>query len=133
VASNQEAIRGILETLSHGGLDHGDAGASPVPGWHGLKYNNQPWRHIAAKQAFTLAKHEGGAEMLFRMAGRLLPAKADGDPHRIKFATAMFENYRWVSPPWQPHLAAAATYSFLGADARDTSTIQRIRTVVNKW
>jgi hypothetical protein len=111
-------------------LDRGEVGASPVPGWHGLAYNNQPWRHIAANQAFTLAQQQGGVEMLFRMAGRLLPAKADGDPHRIKFATAMFENYRWVSAQWQPHLAAAATYSFLGADALDTSTIQRIRTVI---
>jgi hypothetical protein len=57
----------------------------------------------------------------------LLPAKADTDPHRIKFATAMFENYRLVSPAWRPHLVAAATYSFLGADAPDTPAIQRIR------
>jgi hypothetical protein len=62
----------------------------------------------------------------------LLPAKADGDPHRIKFAVAMFENYRWVSPTWRPHLAAAASYSFLGADAPDTQTIHQVREALGK-
>jgi hypothetical protein len=122
----------ILATLSHGGLDHGPANISPVPGWHGLQYNNQPWRHAAAQKAFALARRDGGAEALFRTAARLLPAKADTDPHRIKFAVAMFENYRWVSPRWRPHLAAAAVYSFLGQDAPDTATIRQVRDVMGR-
>lgn len=120
----------ILSKLSHGGHDHGSGTTSPVPGWHGLQYNDQPWRHAAAGRAFALAQREGGAATLFRAAARLLPAKADGDPHRIKFPTAMFENYRWVSRAWRPHLAAAASYSFLGADAPDTTTIRQIREAV---
>jgi hypothetical protein len=128
----ESVVTDILSELSHGGLDHGKENASPVPGWHGLEYNNQPWRHVAATKAFALAQQEGGAEALFRAAARLLPAKADGDPHRIKFATAMFENYRWVSPAWLPHLAAAASYSFLGADAPDTQTIRQVRQALGK-
>lgn len=122
----------ILATLSHGGIDHGTAKSSPVPGWYGTTYNNQSWRRTAAERAFALAQQDGGATVLFRAAARLLPAKADGDPHRIKFATAMFENYRWVSPVWRPHMAAAASYSFLGADAPDTTTIRQVREAVGK-
>jgi hypothetical protein len=125
-----EVAQNILESLSHGGIDHGDGNKSPVPGWHGVSYNNQPWRRIAADQAFALARQQGGAQMLFGLAARVLTSKADGDPHRIKFATAMFENYHWVSPLWRPHLVAAATYSFLGADAPDTPTIQRAREAI---
>jgi hypothetical protein len=125
--ATEDASREILATLSHGGLGRDRSGNSPVPGWHGLSYNHQPWRRVAAQQAFALAQRQDGTETLFRMAARLLPAKADGDPHRIKFATAMFENHRWVSQPWRPHLVAAASYSFLGADALDTPTIQRVR------
>jgi hypothetical protein len=122
----------VLATLSHGGIDHGKNNGSPVPGWFGTTYNNQTWRHAAARRAFGVALHDGGAGLLFQTAARLLPAKADTDPHRIKFATAMFQNYRWVSRPWQPHLAAAASYSFLGADAPDTTTIQQIRRAFGK-
>jgi len=53
--------------------------------------------------------------------------QADGDPHRIKFPIAMFENCRWISPEWRPHLQAAATYSFLGVDAPDTELILQVR------
>jgi hypothetical protein len=117
----------ILSNLSHGGRNHGAANLSPVPNWHGLAHNHQPWRQVAAEKAFALAHQEQGTEVLFRSAARLLPAKADSDPHRVKFPTAMFENYRWASSSWRPHLVAAATYSFLGADAPDTPTIRSIR------
>lgn len=131
-AEPEAATAEILAQLSHGGLDHGNANVSPVPGWHGLEYNNQPWRHVAAAKVFGLAQQEGGLETLFRAAARLLPAKADRDPHRIKFAVAMFENYRWVTAVWRPHLAAVASYSFLGADAPDTPTIRQVREELGK-
>ena len=89
-----------------------------MPGWKGGAFNNAPWRRNAAAPAFALAQDESSVSVLFRSAARLLPAKADTDPHRIKFATAMFENYQLVSPEWRPHLAGAATFSFLGAEVR---------------
>jgi hypothetical protein len=128
----EELAAGILTTLSHGGVDHGGENASAVPGWKGGAFNNAPWRRIAAARAFALAQDENNVSVLFRSAAQLLPAKADTDPHRIKFATAMFENYHLVSPEWRPHLAAAATYSFLGADAPDTPAILRIREALGK-
>jgi hypothetical protein len=131
-ADNREVAQNILENLSHGGMDHGEASRSPVPGWHGLSYNYQPWRREAADQAFALAHEQGGTQILFELAARMLVSKADGDPHRIKFATAMFENYQTTSPAWRPHLAAAATYSFLGADAPETSTIVRAREAIKR-
>jgi len=129
----EDLAAGILTTLSHGGIDHGSEKASAVPGWKGGAFNNQPWRRTAAARAFALAQaDESNVSVLFRSAARLLSVKADTDPHRIKFATAMFENYRLVSPPWRPHLAAAATYSFLGSDAPDTPAILRIREALKK-
>lgn len=128
-----EGIREILAGLSRGGREHGVADTSPVPGWHGTHYNSQPWRYEAATKAFALARQGRAANELLRAAARLLPAKADGDPHRIKFPIAMFENCGWISPDWRPHLVAAATYSFLGADAPDTQLIRQVReaTTVN--
>ena len=126
------AVADILATLSHGGIDHGENNGSPVPGWFGTTYNNQTWRREAARRAFRIAQQDGGAALLFQTAARLLPVKADTDPHRIKFATAMFENYQWVSRPWRPHMAAVASYSFLGADAPDTTTIRQIREAIGE-
>jgi len=60
----------------------------------------------------------------------LLPLKADWDPHRIKFPIAAWENWGWVSPEWQPHLLAAASYSFVGADAPDSDLAKQVREAV---
>ena len=100
---------------------------NPIPGWKGLNYNNQPWRYLAARRAFTFAKKFPGSGTLVREASRLLPLKADWDPHRIKFPVAAFENVAWVSAEWRPHLAAAASYSFLGSDALDTPLASQVR------
>ena len=98
-----------------------------IPGWKGLEFNNQPWRFTAARRAFAFARQFPGSRVLFQQASRLLPLKADWDPHRIKFPVAAFENVTWVSPTWRPHLSAAASYSFLGADALDTPLARQVR------
>jgi hypothetical protein len=53
-------------------------------------------------------------------------------PTPTRTASSSFENFRLVSPAWRPHLAAAATFSFLGADAPDTPAILRIREAIAK-
>jgi hypothetical protein len=64
---------------------------------------------------------------LVRAAYRLLPRKADWDPHRIKFPIAAWENWHWVSPAWRPHMLAVASCFFIGADALDTDLAKQIR------
>ena len=106
--------------------------ADPTPGFRGIQYNNCPWRHEAAKKAFTFAKKFGDPQPLFHAGYRLLPCKADWDPHRIKFPIGAAENYGWVSPEWRPHLSAAASYVFIGADALDTDLAKQVREAVRK-
>jgi hypothetical protein len=65
-------------------------------------------------------------------ARALLPLKASGDPHDIKFPAAIFEDLALVSPAWQPHLLAAAVYSFWGSDRPDNPAVQQVREAVRK-
>ncbi|MFN0129255.1 MAG: hypothetical protein ACKV19_21510 [Verrucomicrobiales bacterium] len=92
----------------------------------------RPSRHEAASKAFRFAQNFPDSDLLFRSAARLLPAKAGRDVHNVKFPMAMFENCRWVSPEWRPHMVAAASYTFLGADAPDSQVIQQVRQAVKE-
>jgi hypothetical protein len=47
-------------------------------------------------------------------------------------ATVLACRVHRVSPAWRPHLAAAATCSFLGPDAPDTALIEQVREAVEK-
>jgi hypothetical protein len=90
----------------------------------------RPGRHDAARKAFGFAQKFPDSDALFRVAARLIPAKAGRDVHSVKFPVAMFENYRWISPEWRPHFMAAASYTFLGADAPDSQVINRVRQAI---
>jgi hypothetical protein len=124
-----EAIDEILAHLSFG---PGNPTPDPVQGIKGLEFNSQPWRHEAASKVFALAKRFSDPQALLRAAYRLLPRKADWDPHRIKFPIAAAENIGWVSPQWRPHMLAAASYSWIGADALDTDVANEVREAVRK-
>ncbi|MGQ0613945.1 MAG: hypothetical protein ACT4PV_09440 [Planctomycetaceae bacterium] len=87
----------------------------------------RPTRHVAASKAFRFAQKFPDSDLLFRTAARLLPAKAGRDVHSVKFPMAMFENFRWISREWRPHMLAAASYTFLGAGAPDSRVIQQVR------
>src|SRR5262245_3335144 len=126
----EEPVESILADLSFG--PGGKPGPDPTPGFRGVDYNNPPWRHDAARRAFAFAKKFPDPHYLVRAAYRLLPLKADWDPHRIKFPIAAWENVGWVSPEWRPHMLAAASYVFLGADARDTEVATQAREAIRK-
>ncbi len=123
-----EAVEEILAHLSFG--PGGKPTADPVQGLKGPKFNSQPWRHEGASRVFSFAKQFADQQPLVREAFRLLPLKADRDAHRIKFPVAAWENCGWVSPEWQPHMVAAASYSFIGADALDTDVAKQAREAV---
>jgi hypothetical protein len=124
-----EAIEEILAHLSFG---PGNPTADPVKGVKGLEFNNQPWRHEAASKVFAFHKKHADAKSLLRAAYRLLPLKADWDPHRVKFPIAAAENIGWVSSQWRPHMLAAASFSFFGSDALDTDLAKSVRDVVKR-
>jgi hypothetical protein len=124
------ATEQILAHLSFG--PGGKPTRDPTPGFRGIEYNDCAWRHEAARQAFTYARKFADAQLLVREAYRLLPLKADWDPHRVKFPVGACENYHWVSPDWRPHMLAAASYVFLGADALDTDVAKQVREATRK-
>lgn len=119
-----EAIEEILAHLSFG---PGNPTSDPVQGIKGSEFSSQSWRHEAASKVFAFAKRFSNPQPMLRAANRLLPLKADWDPHRIKFPIAAAENIGWVSPQWRPHMLAAASYSFIGADALDTDLAKQVR------
>ena len=118
--------RAIMDLTSLEISDKSEEAAAEILG------NGRPDRHEAARMAFRFAQKFPDSDVLFRAAARLLPAKAGRDVHNVKFPVAMFENYRWISPEWHPHFMAAASYTFLGADAPDTQVINRVREAIKK-
>jgi len=83
----------------------------------------------ASQLAFAFAQRHS-IEPLLQAARRLLPSKSSGNPHDIKFPVAISEDLHLVSPRWRPHVAAAAVYSFWGADRADLPLIQQVRQAV---
>lgn len=121
----QRAAAEVLADLSFG-PEHKPADAIQ---WYGIgsdRFCDRSWLHVAARRAFALASRDGAAA-LAQLGRRLLPMKASGDPHRIKFPVAMLENADWVSPRWRPHLLAASVFSFQGSDAPDTPVMVQVR------
>jgi hypothetical protein len=119
-----EAVEEILAHLSFG--PGGKPSPDPFQGGKGSDYFCPPWRYEAATKVFAFAQKFGAGKIIHE-AFRLLPVKADFDAHRIKFPIAAWENCGWVSPEWWPHMVAAASYSFLGADALDTDVAKQVR------
>jgi hypothetical protein len=124
----EAAVEEILAHLSFGA--DAPPTSDPFQGTKGPDFNNQPWRHKAASKAFAFARKFSDPQPLVHAAWRLLPLKADWDPHRIKFPVATWENWHWVSAEWRPHMLAAASYSFVGADAPDTDLAKQVREAV---
>jgi hypothetical protein len=111
-------------------LSEGKPASDLLPGKNGIAHNNLPWRHAADTKVFSLAERHSDPLPLVRAAQRLLPVKASWDPHRIKFPLAAWENVGWVSPAWRPHMLAAASYFFLGADSLDSDFEKQVRETV---
>src|SRR4030095_2339517 len=83
----------------------------------------------AARLTFAFAQHHP-PELLLRAARRLIPVKSSGDPHDLKFPVAIFEDLKLVNDPWQPHVLAAAAYSFWGSERPNLPVIENVREAV---
>jgi hypothetical protein len=86
----------------------------------------------AGRMAFAFETLFPDSDLLRRKAARLLPLKATADPHDFKFPVAMFEKRDWVSARWRPHLAAAATVTYLASDLPDSNLMTNVREAVRR-
>jgi hypothetical protein len=86
----------------------------------------------AAARSYSFARKWPDAGVLRRAAGRLLPLKANWDPHKIKFPVAIFEDCEQVSPEWRPAMTAAASCSFQGSDWPDSPVVYQVREALRK-
>ena len=86
-------------------------------------------RVSAAQKALSYARRQPELTVFQRAAGRLLLSKGT-DAHDYKYAAAIFEDYRLVSPQWRPHMLATAVYNLRGADQPDSKVVLRAREVV---
>ena len=59
-----------------------------------------------------------------RAAKQLLLTKAT-DAHDYKYAASIFDDYNRVSPRWQPHMLATATYYLRGTNSPDSKLMER--------
>jgi hypothetical protein len=78
----------------------------------------------AASMAFALAQRNSAPAPFFTAACRQITQKAD-EAHQYKYPAAIFEDYRLVSPVWQPHLLAASAYYLRGQGDHASSVIER--------
>jgi hypothetical protein len=86
-------------------------------------------RDVAAAQAFSLGRDGAAADAFMTAVRRLIFAKGD-EPHYYKFPAALFEDFRLVSPAWQPHVLAGTVYYLKGSTDPDSGVIQRAREAV---
>lgn len=69
------------------------------------------------------------ASEFMRAANQLLLTKA-ADAHDYKYAASIFADYHRVSPRWQPHMLATASYYLRGTNSPDTEVMKRAREAV---
>src|SRR5262249_14601124 len=125
-----EAVKEILAALSPG--PPGKPAATIDRTYRGPAYLTSSWRREAASKAFAFARRFPDPRLLVGAAHRLLPLKTGWDPHPIKYAIAAWENCHRVSPEWQPHLLAAASCLYFGADAPDTDLAIQAREALRR-
>ena len=77
--------------------------------------------------AFAWAQHNRDHTPFIREAFRLLCFKSTTEVHDFKFPLALFENYRYASPEWKPHLLAASVYVLHGTQMEDAPMVMQAR------
>ena len=81
----------------------------------------------AHELAFAWAKHNPDHTPFIQEALRLVCLKSTTEVHGFKFPLALFENYRYASPEWKPHLLAAAVYVLHGTRIEDSPMVKQAR------
>lgn len=86
----------------------------------------------ATQLTFAFAKRYADHRSFLMAARRLVCLKSTVDAHDFKFPTAIFENYRLVSPQWRPHLLAASTHWLHGVQQPDNPAVREAREALSK-
>ena len=77
--------------------------------------------------AFAWARRTKDHTAYFQQALRLLCLKSTTEVHDFKYPLALFENYRYASDEWKPHLLAASVYVLHGAQMEDGKMVGQAR------
>jgi hypothetical protein len=85
----------------------------------------------AAAKAMSLAERPGEADQFGRAAYRLIFRKGT-DAHDYKYAAAIFEDRKLVSPEWRPQMLAASVYHLRGTTLPDSPVMERAMEAVGK-
>ena len=88
----------------------------------------------AARMAFQLSRQNPGpatADEFAREAWKLVFRKGT-DAHDYKYAAAIFEDLRHVSPAWRPHLLATSVYHLKGRAQEDSPVMDRAREALTR-
>jgi hypothetical protein len=83
----------------------------------------------AAARALSFARQHPEPAGLAQAAYRLVFRKGT-DAHDYKYPAAIFEDYRLVSPTWQPQMLSTAMYHLRGTSAADSRVMARAREAV---
>jgi hypothetical protein len=83
----------------------------------------------AAAKAISFARQHPEHGDLAQAAYSLIFRKGT-DAHDYKYAAAIFEDYRLVSPAWRPQMLATAMYHLRGTSAADSPLMHRAREAV---
>lgn len=81
----------------------------------------------AHELAFAWAKQSKNHAAFFQQALRLLCLKSSTEVHDFKYPLALFENYRYASDEWKPHLLAASVYVLHGTRMEDGKIVGEAR------
>ena len=86
-----------------------------------------PQNDRAQELALAWATTHTDHSPFFRRALQLLCIKATTEVHDFKYPLALFENYRYASPEWKPHLLAASVYVIHGLQIEDAPILAEAR------
>ena len=115
-----------FRTLSITALPHGDVAAGELDGAADVLGSLAAEGDVAARKALAYATRHADLTAFQRQARSLLFRKA-ADSHHFKFAAAVFEDIKLVSPAWRPRIFATATYYLCGPQDPDSPAVERAR------
>jgi len=81
----------------------------------------------AVEITYAWAKGRSNFRPFMQAAQRLMCVKSTPEAHDFKFPIALFENCRYASPEWRPHLLAATVHVLQGSDMEDSQIVAQAR------
>ncbi len=83
-------------------------------------------RMLATRKTLTFLKENSQAKELID-AARVMTFMKGNDSHDYKFSSAVFEDYRSLSPGWRDRYLASSMFYLRGSGMKDSALVQRTR------